>query len=101
MDFCLFAKNMGKRLTNKYDQKLLDSTKKSTTDAITTSSKRAILKTAEATGDLIRNETTSASNKPAIELHSKELPNNNNDNETDVIRKDTFLQKKGNKLLMN
>ena len=48
---CLsFAKNMGKSLSNKYCQKLLDSAKKSTTDA--TASKRAIQKTAEATGDL-------------------------------------------------
>ena len=42
---------MGKNLSNKYSQKLLDSTKKSTMDAIKTASKRAIQKTAEATGD--------------------------------------------------
>ena len=29
-----FAKNIGKNLSNKYGQKLLDSAKKSTTDAI-------------------------------------------------------------------
>ena len=32
--FLSFAKNMGKNLSNKYGQKLLDSAKKSTTDAI-------------------------------------------------------------------
>ena len=32
--FLSFAKNMGKNLSNKYGQKLLDSVKKSTTDAI-------------------------------------------------------------------
>ena len=53
--FLSFAKNMGKSLSNKYGHKLLDSTKKSTTDAIKTASKRAIQKTAEATGDLIGN----------------------------------------------
>ena len=47
---------MGKRLSNKYGQKLLDSAKKSTTDAIKTASKRTIQKTAEATGDLIGNK---------------------------------------------
>ena len=47
---------MGKRLCNKYSQKLLDSAKKSTTDAIKTASKRAIQKTAEAAGDLIDNK---------------------------------------------
>ena len=47
--FLSFTKNMGKSLCNKYGQKVLDSAKKSI-------SKRAIQKTAEATGDLIRNK---------------------------------------------
>ena len=34
--FLSFAKNMGKSLSNKYCQKLLDSAKKSTKDAIKT-----------------------------------------------------------------
>ena len=54
--FLFFAKNMGKRLSNKYGQKVLDTAKKSPTDAIKTASKRAIHKTAEATGDLIGNK---------------------------------------------
>ena len=53
--FLSFAKNMGKNLRNKYGQKLLDNARKSTTDAIKIASKRAIQKTAEATGDLIGN----------------------------------------------
>ena len=32
--FLSFAKNMGKKLSNKYGQKLLDSAKKCTTDAM-------------------------------------------------------------------
>ena len=67
---------MGKCLSNKYGQKLLDSAKKSTTDAIKTASKRAIQKTAEATGDLIGNKIadkiTSVSKKPS---------NNNDDDD--------------------
>ena len=47
--FLSFAKSMGKSLSNKYSQKLFDSTKKYTADAIKTASKRAIQKTAEAT----------------------------------------------------
>ena len=47
-----FAKNMGKMLSNKCGQKLLDSAKKFTTDAIKTASKRAIQKIVKATGDL-------------------------------------------------
>ena len=57
--------------------------KKSTTDAIKTASKRAIQKTAEATSDLIGNKIAGqiasvSKKKPVMELHSKELPNNNN-----------------------
>ena len=40
--FLSFAKNMGKSLSNKYGQKLLDSAKKYTTVAIKPASKRAI-----------------------------------------------------------
>ena len=79
--FLSFAKNMGKSLSNKYGQKLLDSAKKSTTDAIKTASKRAIQKTAEATGDLIGNKIADKITSVSTELHSKkkstkELPNN-------------------------
>ena len=41
-------------MSNKYSQNLLAGAKKSITDAIKTPSKRAIQKTAETTGDLIR-----------------------------------------------
>ena len=68
---------MGKSLSIKYGQKLLDSAKTSTTDAIKTDSKRAIQKTAEATGDVIGNKIAdkiiSVSKKSTKELH------NNND----------------------
>ena len=56
MDFLSFAKNIGKNVSNKYSQKLLDNAKKSTIDEIKTTSKRAIQKTAEATGDEIGNK---------------------------------------------
>ena len=75
--FLSFAKNMGKSLSNKYGQKLLDSAKKSTTDAIKTASKRAIQKTAEATDDLIGNQiadkTTSVSKKYPKELQNDKI----------------------------
>ena len=74
--FLSFAKNMGKHLSNKYGQKLLNSAKKSTTDAIKTAPKRAIQKTAEATGDLIGNKIadkiTSISKKSTKELANDE-----------------------------
>ena len=65
---------LAKNVSNKYSQKLLDPAKKSTTDAIQTTSKRAIQKTVEATNDLIGNniadKTTSTQKKS-----SKEIPN--------------------------
>ena len=70
-----FAKNMGKRVSNKYDQKLLDSAKKSTTDARKTASKRAIQKTAEATGDLIGNKIADKTTSVSKKKPTKELPN--------------------------
>ena len=51
--FMSFARSM----SNKYGKKLVDTAKKSTTEAIKTASKRTIQKTAEATGDLVGNKT--------------------------------------------
>ena len=48
-EFMSFARSM----SNKYGKKFVDTAKKSATDAIKTASKRAIQKSAEATGDLI------------------------------------------------
>ena len=80
--FLRFAKNMGKSLSNKYGEKLLDKAKNSTADAIKTASKRAVQKIAEAAGDLIGNriadKITGISKKPAKELH------NNDETEKDV-----------------
>ena len=70
--------SFAERLSNTYGKKLLSNTKKSTIDTIKTASKRAIQKTAEATGDLIGNKiadkTTSVSKKSS----------NNNNNNDDV-----------------
>ena len=74
-----FAKNMGKILSNKYGEKLLDSAKKSTTDALKTASKRAIQKTPEATGELIGKKIADK-----ITTFSTKSNNNNNNNNEDV-----------------
>ena len=82
--FLSFAKNMGKSLSNKYGQKLLDSAKKSPADAIKTASKRSIQKTAEAMGDLIvikiADKITSVSKKKS----TKELPNDETEEDTEI-----------------
>ena len=67
---------MGKELSNQYSRKFFDIAKKSTTNAIKTASKRAIWKTAEATGDLIGNKI--ADKIPSISRKSsKELQDEN------------------------
>ena len=94
--FMFFARSM----SNKYGKKLVDTAKISATDAIKTASKRAIQKTAEATGDLVGNKTahkiTSVSKKS-----TKKLPTIDEDAELTTPKKDTYHQKKGNKLLIN
>ena len=71
--------SLARNLNNKYGQKLVDSAKKSATDAFKIASKRAIQKTSEATGDLIENtianKITSVSKKPASEQHSNVVNN--------------------------
>ena len=87
--FLSFVKNMGKSLSNKYGQKLLDRAKKSTTDAIKTASKRVIQKTAETTGDLIGNKIadkmTSVSKKPSDNNNNNNNNNDNNDDDDDGV----------------
>ena len=50
------GKNISKNLSAKYSHTLLDHAKKIVIDALKTSSKRVIQKTADATGDLIGNK---------------------------------------------
>ena len=69
--FMSFVRSM----SNKFGKKLVDTAKKSATDAIKTASKRAIQKTGEATGDLIGNKIADK-----ITSVSKKKSNNNNDN---------------------
>ena len=95
--FISFARSM----TNRYWKKLLDTAKKSTTDAIKTAPKRTIQKTAEATGDLI-------SNKTADEITSISNISKNDDVELTThkiiyiyIYIYIYHQKKDSKLLMS
>ena len=84
--FLSFAKKMGthatkvaNNLNNKYGQNLLDTAKKSATDALKIAGKRSIQKTAETSGDLIdsfiADKITSISKKPASEQHSNAASN--------------------------
>ena len=83
---------MGRNLTNKYGEKLLNSAKKSTTDAIKIASNRTIQNTAEKTGDLIGNKIQdkiiSISKTFSKELHSQ------NENEIEIRKKDISPEKR-------
>ena len=87
--FLYFAKNM----SNKYSQKLLDSAKKFTTDAIKTASKREIKRTPEATGDLIGNKIA---DKITCfkELHSQ------NEDKIEIPKERYISPEKNNKLIL-
>ena len=72
--FLSFAKNIGRKLSNKYGQKFVDTAKKSTTDALKIAGKQAIQKAAKASGDLgsnvIADKIISISKRSASEPHS-------------------------------
>ena len=82
-------------------KKLLDSAKKSKTDAIKTASKRAIQKAAEATGDLIGNKIADKITSFSKKSNNNNNNNNNEDAELATHKKDTYLQKKDSKVSMN
>ena len=105
--FLSFPRNIGthaakvaKNMSDKYSQKLVDTAKKSATDAIKTASKRAIQKTAEATGDLIGNKIA---DKIRRSLQKNYIMKKYSQMKLIMKyrKRDIFLQKKGNKLLMN
>ena len=83
----------------KYSQKLVDTAKKSATDAIKTASKRAIQETAEATGDLVGNKIA-----VRLQVHQKNHTMKKYSQMKLIMKyrmRDIILQKKGKKLLMN
>ena len=92
--FLSFSKNMGKNIgkniseniSGKYSQKLFDHAKKSATEALKTSSKMVIQKTAEATGDLIGNKIAAK-----ITRVSKTLPQNNSETNEEKIVKEKYI----------
>ena len=66
--FVSFSRSM----SNKYGKKLVDTAKKSATDAIKPASERAIQKIAEATGDLVGNKIADKIN--VSKKSTKKLP---------------------------
>ena len=68
-----------------------------------TASKRAIQKRVETTGDLIGNKIVDKISKVSKQKSTKELSNDETEEDTEITahERDTYLQKKDNKLLMN
>ena len=84
-------------ISNKYDKKLIDNTKKSTIDTIKTASKRAIEKTAEATGDLIGNKIADK----ITSVSKKSSNNNNNENVELTIHKKRYISPEERQQIIN
>ena len=98
--FLSFTKTIGKNISNKYGQKLVNTARKFATDAITTASKRAIQKTAEATGDLVGNKIANKITSVSKEVLSRKslkkacdekLPSNEVNKE---IAKERYISKR-------
>ena len=70
-----FTENICKNIINKYSHKLVNSAKKSATDAIKTVSKIGIQKKAEAIADLTGTKKKSSKELPSRKLHSDEANN--------------------------
>ena len=112
--FLSFTRNIGthaakvaKNMSNKYSQKLVDTAKKSATDAIKIASKRAIQKTAEATGDLVGNKiadkiTARPNPKDVISAskksHNEEIQSNEVNNE---VPKERYISPKERQQIIN
>ena len=88
-------------MNGKYSQNLLGHAKQSATDALKTSTKSVIQKTAEATGDLTGNKTANKVTKVSRNSQQNNLDTFKNENDKEKhLKKDIYLQKKDKKLLM-
>ena len=103
--FLSFARNIGtyatkvaKNTSNKCSQKHVDTAKKSSTDAIKTASKRAIQKTAEATGDLVGNKIADKITSASKKSHNEEIQSNEVNNE---IPKERYISPKERKQIID
>ena len=82
-------------------QKLLDNAERSATNAFRTSSKRVIQKTAEASGGLIGNKIANRITKVSKNSQQNNLKTIKKQQEKEILKKDTNLQKRDKKVLMN
>ena len=103
-----FVKNMGKNigqnmcktLSGAYSQIIFDHAKQSATYLLKTASKRAIEKSAEATDDLIVNNSESLELSHRVVQRQVQMKQKKLHMIKKYLKKDIYLQKKGRKLLM-
>ena len=86
------GKNTSKNLSSKCSQELFDHAEKSATDALKTSSKRALQKATEATGGLICNKIDYRITKVFTKLYI--LPQNNSVAKEEEILKERYISPK-------
>ena len=82
-------------------QKLLDNAERSATNAFRTSSKRVIQKTVEASGGLIGNKIIKRITKFSKNSQQNNLETIKKQQDKKILKKDTNLQKRDKKVLMN
>ena len=80
------VKILVKNLSGKYSQKVLDHAKQSATDAFKTSSKRAIQKTAYATGDSIGNKIAGKITKVSQNSQKNNSETVTNENDKEILK---------------
>ena len=86
-------------MSGKYSQKLLDHPKQSATDALKTSSKSVIQKTAEATGDLIGNKIADKNTKVSKNPEENNLETVTNENDKKKPKERYISPKKGREII--
>ena len=79
----------------------IDNAERSATNAFRTSSKRVIQKTAEANGGLIGNKIANRITKVSKNSQQNNLKTIKKQQEKEILKKDTNLQKRDKKVLMN
>ena len=79
----------------------IDNAERSATNAFRTSSKRVIQKTAEANGGLIGNKIANRITKVSKNSQQNNLKTIKKQQKKEILKKDTNLQKRDKKVLMN
>ena len=95
------GKDIGKNFSGKYSQKRLDHAKQSPIDVFKAPSKRAIQKTAEATGDLNGNKIAIKITKVSRNSQQNNLQTVTNENDTELPKERYVSPEKRQEIIDN